>query len=133
MKIAILCVVALVALVATPRPASSGARYTDAAQAAATFAAEVLDPPTGLAVSGGVGLIATLTWTATVDPYASGYRVYRSTTAGSGYALVATVTPRTTTSTTNTPIVPGTYYFIVRSYIGNWTSVASNEVSVLLL
>src|SRR4030095_13748045 len=73
------------------------------------------------------------TWTATNDTYATGYEVYRSTTSGSGYAQVATVTPRTTTSTTNAPGASGTFYYVLRSYFQNWRSVDSNEASVALV
>ena len=37
------------------------------------------------------------------DAYATGYEVWRSTTSGSGYSLIKTVTPRTATTTTDAP------------------------------
>jgi hypothetical protein len=109
------------------------AAFGDTTTASASFTADTLNAPTGLTVSSGLGLTANLSWTAVSETYAAGYRVFRSTTSGSGYTLVATVTPRTTTTASNTPLLPGRYYFIVRAFAGNWTSPASNEVSILLL
>jgi hypothetical protein len=123
----------MILLVSSARWSTSLARYMDNAATAALFTADTLTPPTGLGVSGGFGLTATLTWTPTLETYATGYRVYRSTTSGSGFVLVATVTPRTATTTTNSPALPGTYYYILRSYAANWLSAPSNQVSVFLL
>ncbi len=109
------------------------ARYTDGVAVAASFAADTLAPPTAVAVPGAIGLTATLTWTITNDAYASGYNLYRSTTSGSGFILVKAVTPRGATTTTDTPLVPGTYYYVLRSYVGNWLSATSNQVSILLI
>ena len=109
------------------------ATFGDGRAVAASFTADRLDAPGNLAASGALGLTVTLTWTVAADAYTTGYRVYRSTTSGAGYALVATVTPRTTTSTTNSPVVPGRYYYVVRAFAGQWLSPPSNEASVLLL
>jgi hypothetical protein len=87
---------------------------------------DTLNPPTALnAVSGST---ASLSWTATSDLYASGYRVYRSTVSGGGYTLLATVTPRTTTTYVDAS-PSGVYYYVVRALYQNWESANSNQVS----
>ena len=91
-----------------------------------TFSTDTLDPPTGLTATGGYSIV--LNWTATVDSYASGYRVLRSTTAGGPYSQIAEVTPRTTTGYGDKPAA-GTYYYVVRSFFQNWESDNSNEAS----
>jgi hypothetical protein len=114
---------------ATPAAAFMG----DTSTSTASFGTDVLAPPSGLSGTAALGLIVNLSWTATPDAYATGYQVLRSTTSGSGYTVVGTATPRTTTTYADTPLVPGTYYYVVRTSFGNWTSAASNEVSVLAL
>ena len=104
------------------------ALMTEAETAAATFSSEVLDPPTNLSVSGPL-LVKTLTWTATVDTRATGYLVFRSTTSGGPYSLVATVTPRTTTSYVDVVVGLGTRFYVLQSYYGSWTSVNSAQGS----
>ena len=101
----------------------------DIETAASTFSTETLDPPTAVNATALLFLTVSVTWVATVDTRATGYQVLRSTTSGSGYTLVGTVTPRSATSFTDLPLVPGTYYYVVRSYFGSWTSVNSNEDS----
>ena len=109
------------------------ARMTDVETVAATFSTEVLDPPTSVNATAALGLIVTLTWTATVDTRATGYQVLRSTVNGGPYTQVATVSPRTTTTYVDLPLVPGTYYYVLRTYFGPWTSVNSNQDSVFAL
>ena len=57
--------------------------------------------------------------------------MFRSTTSGSGYALVKTVTPGSATTTTDAP-GNGTFYYVLRSYFQNWRSVNSNQASITL-
>ena len=115
------------ATILAPRPAISLARLTAAATSTQAFTADVLAPPTSLAATG--GLSAGLTWTITNDAYATGYQVDRATVSGGPYSQVATVTPRSAASTTDTPAASGTYYYVLRSYFQNWVSVNSNQVS----
>jgi hypothetical protein len=102
------------------------ARLTDSDSSTHSLSTDTLDPPTGLAATGGASI--GLSWTATGDTYATGYEIRRSTSSGSGYSLINTVTPRTATSTTDGPSA-GTYYYVLRSYFQNWVSVDSNEAS----
>src|SRR5947209_2349291 len=71
--------------------------------AANTFSTDALNPPIGLSGSGSIGNV-TLSWTATPDTYAAGYRVLRSSTSGGPYSQVGgNVTPRTNTSFVDSP------------------------------
>lgn len=105
----------------------------DSESAPSTFTTEILDPPTSVDATAVLFLTVNITWVATVDTRATGYQVLRSTTSGSGYAVIGTVTPRSATSFTDLPLVPGTYYYVLRSYFGPWTSVNSNQDSVVAL
>lgn len=91
-----------------------------------SIAADTLDAPTGLS-AGGTTTVE-LTWTATVDDYATGHKVYRATSAGGPYTEIASVTPATTTSHSDNPGT-GTFYYVVRAYHQSWLSAASNEAS----
>lgn len=113
---------------------------TDTETVAATITADTLNPPTNLACSGLPNCTVTfvtkptLTWTATPDTYATGYQVWRSTTSGSGYTQVASVTPQTTTTwTDNTVSALTTYYYVVRAVANSWTSVFTSQVSATVL
>jgi hypothetical protein len=123
--LAVLAVAILVIGVAAA-PVITLARLTDSDASTHSFTTDTLDPPTSLNATGGASI--GLSWTATGDTYATGYEIRRSTTSGSGYALINTVTPRTATSTTDSPSA-GTYYYVLRSYFQNWRSVDSNEAS----
>jgi hypothetical protein len=109
--------------------ASTLARFTDATAATGSFEADRLAPPTGVAASGGASVA--LTWTATVDAYASGYQLLRSATSGSGHAPVATITPATATTAGDAPGT-GTWYYLLRSEYQAWLSVPSAEVSAVV-
>jgi predicted phage tail protein len=113
---------------------------TDTETVAATITADTLNPPTNLQCTGLPSCTVTfltkptLTWTATPDTYATGYQVWRSTTSGSGYTQVASVTPRTTTTWTDTTVSPlTTYYYVVRAVANSWTSAFSNQVQATVL
>jgi len=134
--------VAAVMLLATLGPTGTSlALATDRESVASTITADTLDPPTSLTCN--AGLLScnlafltkpTLSWTATPDTYATDYGVYRSTTNGSGYARIATVTGRTTTTYTDATVSAlTTYYYVVRSEAAVWTSVYSNQVTVVVL
>src|SRR4026209_288095 len=73
------------------------ARLTDQDASTKSFSTDTLAPPTNVAATP-VGLTAHLPWTPSVDTYTAGYEIWRSTTSGSGYALVGTATPGTASS-----------------------------------
>jgi hypothetical protein len=104
---------------------------TDNEAVAATFSTETLDPPTSLTATAALLLRVNLSWTATVDLRATGYQVYRGTASGGPYSLITTLTPRTTTTYQDTVPLPGLYYYVLKTYFGSWTSVTSNEASVI--
>ncbi|MCP4303970.1 MAG: hypothetical protein GY788_03630 [bacterium] len=89
-----------------------------------SFEADILAPATGLGAS--CGATVALDWTATVDMYATGHRVFRSTTSGGPYSQIAEVTPRTTVTYGDTPAA-GIYYYVVRAYYLGWESSESGE------
>ena len=111
-------------------PDLSLARLVDTATTIRSITTDTLDPPTSIAAVG--GLTAALSWTATVDTYATGYQVQRATVSGGPYSLVSTVTPRTIVSTTDAPIASGTYYYVLQSYFQSWTSATSNQASAVV-
>ena len=89
-----------------------------------SFMAGTLAAPTGLASS--CGATITLDWTATVDTYATGHRVFRSTTSGGPYSQIAEISPRTTVTYDDTPAA-GIYYYVVRAYSLSWESADGTE------
>ena len=91
-----------------------------------TLSADTLDPPMGLNALG--GNTVSLSWTATVDTYAAGYRILRATVSGGPYSQIAQITPRTNTMYVDDPGA-GTFYYVVRSYYQNWESLDSGEDS----
>ena len=106
------------------------ARFTRAPASTGSFGTGSILPPTGLSASVS-GTVVTLTWTPTTSTVVTGYAVRRSTTSGSGYTTIATVTPRSATTTTDSPGT-GTFYYVLRSQFQNWDSVASNEATAVV-
>ena len=99
---------------------------TKQATSTASLTTDTLDPPTSLAATGGSSV--GLTWTITPDSYATGYGLYRGATSGGTPSLISTVTPRSATSTADSPGA-GTWYYVLRSQYQSWTSAASNQAS----
>lgn len=136
---AIAAVLVLVGVTIAPSTPVALGRFTDAPTAALVATVDRLDPPTDVRCNGALIICnATilappqLAWTPSSDLYAEGYHVYRSTTSGSGYALVATLPGHATSGWTDTgTLVPlTTYYYVVVTYAGSWTSVDSSQVAV---
>ena len=87
----------LLVLVATASGAlTSLAAFTDTAVATGSLEADTLAPPTDLVATGGAAV--GLTWTPTIDRYASGYEVWRGSTTGGPYVSIAMVTPSSSAS-----------------------------------
>lgn len=103
------------------------ARFTATTASTASLATARLLPPTSLAATAGTG--AALAWTPSTSTAASGYLVLRSSTSGSGYTQVKALTPVSAAATTDNP-GPGTWYYVLDTYAGAWTSAHSNEASV---
>jgi fibronectin type 3 domain-containing protein len=88
----------------------------------------------GTAPAAPTDLVATVTnsdvglsWTASAD--AASYNVLRSTTSGSGYAVIASGI--TTTNYTDLGLANGTYYYVVQA-VNSGTSPNSNEASATI-
>ncbi len=111
-------------------PEVSGAAFTaSSVNSASSLTADTLLAPT--AVTGTVATSeVTLSWTPTVDGYATGYQVYRSLSPSSGYTLVATVPGQATSGYTDPYTVTATTYYRVRAYYLSWSSADSNTVTV---
>jgi hypothetical protein len=116
---------ALFALITVAADAAT-ARFTNTrTNGSNTMSTATLNAPSTLTLTSGAPV--GLSWTASSSTWSTGARVYRSTTAGGARTLVGTVTPRTTTTYTETPGL-GAYYYEVRAYFQNWLSNASNQV-----
>jgi hypothetical protein len=122
-------VLAALAVLAGAAPISL-ATFVDADATSASIATDTLDPPTALAAVGGAS--TSLTWTPTVDLYATGYEVLRSATSGSGFAVISSITPMTASAASDLP-ASGTWFYVLRSYVGSWTSVETAEVSAVVV
>jgi len=121
------CLLAAAAFGALQVAGRAAALLTNAkAVAANSFQLDTLSAPADLAATGACSV--SLSWTATVDTYASGHRIFRGSASGGPYSQIVQVTPRTTTAYTDQPAA-GTYYYVTRSFYQNWESVNSNEAS----
>jgi hypothetical protein len=105
------------------------ARFHDGETVGVSFATATLAPPTALAGTG--GSLASLTWTPSTSGWAAGYELLRSAASGSGYDAVGTVTPVAASATTDSPGA-GTWFYVLRTTLGQWHSVRSNEASVVV-
>jgi hypothetical protein len=95
------------------------------------FTTDTLDPATGLTASGSETSIQ-LDWTASVDTYATGYKIMRATTGGGPYTEIASVTPVTTATYADGAVVTDTtYFYVLNTYHQNWLSANSSEASAL--
>ncbi len=110
---------------------AASALFTDPGSVAAnTFSTATLAPPTGLTATASCqGLLTArivLSWTAAT--LADGYDVYRSTTSGGPYSLIAHVSGGSTTTYTNNNLSTGTtYYYVLQSTRNSWTSANSAQ------
>jgi hypothetical protein len=97
--------------------------------AGSSLQTDTLAAPTNLTASGSPTV--NLSWTATTSAWATGYRIYRGTSAGGPYSQIAQVTGVGTTSYSDSP-GGGSFYYVVRAYYGTttWVSPETNEVNV---
>ena len=87
---------------------NSSALFVDqTANSGDTVVADVLDPPTSLGAAAN-GNDIDLSWTATVDTYADGYNIYRSTSSGCCYSFIDSVVGQATTTYTDVGANPQT-------------------------
>ncbi len=118
-------IVVTVAVVANVSVALAG--FSEATSASHTISSANLGPASNLSATTSCGPLlsltakATLNWTATTATFASGYKVERW--LGAVLQSTATVTPRTSTSLTQTGLATGTTYtWKVYAYFQSWTS-----------
>lgn len=124
--------VALIALFAAVPAPAAGASFSDADSVAHAVSSATLEPAYGLTATAACSSLrtftaqATLSWTETPSTFAEGYTLERW--AGSILEATTTVTPRTTTTLTETGLSTDTSYtWTLRPYVSSWTST---EVSV---
>jgi hypothetical protein len=129
--VAILALVSAVMLMLT---VSTGATFTaPTVNPSNQIATATLVAPTGVTapVQSNGGTVR-VTWTATSSTWATGYRIYRATSAGGPFALIQQVAGRTTVTYDDVPGV-GTFFYVVRGYYdtngANWSSVDSAQAS----
>jgi sugar lactone lactonase YvrE len=86
-------------------------------------------PPTGLHSTAGDGVVM-LDWMPSASPGAVAQHLYRSTTSGGPYSLIATFGDNTTNTYTDSNVTNGTayYYVVTASGSANEDSIKSNEV-----
>ena len=106
------------------------ARFTVAKSAAGAFTTATLVPPTSVSGNGGA-TVASLAWTPSTSSGAAGYHLLRSATSGSGYAQIKAVTPLSAAATTDAP-GSGTWYYVLDTSFGAWTSGHSNEATLVV-
>jgi hypothetical protein len=132
--LAALCLVGVGTLIA-PAGASGTFVKTTGGVAGAVSSATLAAPTSLTAVRGACVLLTSaavnLSWTATTSTFADGYEIFRSTTSGSGYVSLATVSGRTTTTFIDTTVAfSTTYFYVVEAKTLAWRSPNSNEASV---
>lgn len=114
-------------LSATPASLAAGSFSASINNVKNTVGSATLAAPTALTLSGSVNL----SWTATTSSYASGTRIFRSTSSGGPYTQIAQVAGLATTTYADAPGT-GVFFYVVVAYYNtngaNWTSVNSNEV-----
>lgn len=73
-----------------------------------------------------------LSWTASTDPV-DGYQIFKGKTAGGEATTPVNVALVTGTSYVDTTAAPGDEFYVVKSSLGGVLSVASNEISAVIL
>jgi hypothetical protein len=88
--------------------------------------------PGGTCLTGtGVSHSVSLTWTASVTPGVTGYKVYRGTTSGGPYTLLSTL--GVAVSHTDLNVISGqTYYYVVTAVGSGGESVYSNQAQAVI-
>ncbi len=101
----------------------------DSNESSATPLASLVNTPAGLSVIAGEEQVA-LSWIPSSSTDVTEQRIYRSTTSGSGYGLVAAINDNTTTSYLDTTVTNDTtYYYVVVAFNGSLESAIVTEAS----
>lgn len=87
-----------------------------------TLSTAVLQAPSNVTTTVQADRSIRLNWTASPSTFATGYYIFRSGSSGTQGPKVATVTPRTTVTWTDTAPLDGPNYYTVQAYAQNWES-----------
>jgi hypothetical protein len=133
---------ALVIVAALAAPAALAAWSSSITAGPLPLSSATLAAPTGAAATT-VGAACTkhvpasiqvnVSWTATTSTVATGYTIKRSTSATGPFALVGTVSGRTTvtwTDVTGQLALATNYYYVIDSTVTGWSSPDSNVATV---
>ncbi len=112
------------AVLALPRTVAGFTATTD--NTATTVVADTVDAPTTVVATDGVSI--SVDWTATVDSYATGYRVLRSTTSGGPFSQIAEIADTNIVTYIDSP-PEGTYFYTLRTFHLSWEGNNSSETS----
>jgi hypothetical protein len=112
------------ALLALPRSVASFTAATD--NTANTVVADTLDAPTAVLATDGVSI--SVDWNATVDSYATGYRVLRSTMSGGPFSQIAEIADTNVVTYLDSP-PEGSYFYTLRTFHMSWEGNNSSETS----
>lgn len=105
----------------------TGAVFSDVTDNSSnTMDADALDAPTSFLATSGVTI--SLDWTATVDAYATGYRILRSTAPGGPYTQIAEIADPAVVNFVDAP-PEGTYYYVSLTYFESWESALTAETT----
>jgi hypothetical protein len=127
-------ILALVSAVMLMLTVSTGATFTaPTANPSNQIATATLVAPTGVSapVQSNGGTVRVM-WTATSSTWATGHRIYRSTSAAGPFTLIQQIAGRTTLTYDDVPGV-GTFFYVVKGYYdangANWSSVDSAQAT----
>lgn len=126
---------AMIALMSISKP-SAGLFGAQAGNGSNTIATSQVLPPTSLDGSAQLDPCqVNLSWAApTAETAPDGYDILRSTSSGGPYSLRKHVGAVTSAADDSAPLAPvTTYYYVVRSTRGGWTSANSSERSITTL
>lgn len=73
-----------------------------------------------------------LAWVASTDPGVA-YNVYRTQTSGSYGTTPLNAVPLVATTYTDSPLAPGTWFYVVTSVLNGAESLHSNEAKAVIL
>ena len=118
---------ALTLSIATARLAA--ASFLTAATATGTLSTDTLAPPSNLTADLCLLGSVTLSWTASPSSWADGYEIRWGTSSSGPYTSGSATSALPTKTVTGLSLLT-TYYFVVRSYDGNWRSADAGPRSV---
>ena len=132
-RAAVLTVAACTAAAIVAAPAAAWAAYNSTTAASLSLSSATLAPPTNVSASAkctGGSPSVTVSWTATVSTFATGYTVTLTPVTGS--PIITNVNGRTTTSTTIPMTRSGKSYTpSVVAKVNSWTSASATSSAIV--